>query len=76
MNNIVANVNTALKEIKELDVTGRHKLQSSEDRRALSLWIKSEYKKEFDRLQEVTNRKFGKLVQEVIMNCIDAANGD
>lgn len=37
----------------------------------LTLWVPEEYKSKFDVLQELTGRRFGKLLQEVVKKSID-----
>lgn len=39
----------------------------------ITVWMPEGYKKRYDHLQEVTRRKFSKLVREVIKSAIDRA---
>jgi hypothetical protein len=71
MNNVLKNVDGALKEIEEIDLSGKDpgyiKAKSP-----VTVWLPPEYKDKFDHYQEITNRKFGKLVQKLLKKAIDS----
>jgi hypothetical protein len=39
----------------------------------ISLWVPKEYKEDYDKIQALTDRQFGKLLQEVVKKAIDSA---
>ena len=41
----------------------------------IGLWVPTEYKQRFDELQERTRKKFGKKIQELVMQAIDHLDG-
>lgn len=52
----------------ESNLTDNHDTPS---RQAITIWVPDEYKAKYDKLQEITKRKFGKLVKEVVKKSID-----
>lgn len=41
----------------------------------IGLWVPAEYKLRFDQLQELTNKRFGKKVQELVIQAIKHLDG-
>lgn len=72
MNNcILKNVDDALSEIKDVDLSG-DKEGYVKAKSPITIWLPPEYKDRFDHYQELTNRKFGKLVQKLLKKAIDS----
>ena len=71
MNDVLKSVSGALNEIKALDVSGSEVLGSAE-RGGITTWLPHQYKEKYDRIQDLSKRKFGKLVQKMIMNALDS----
>lgn len=71
MNSVLKNVDSALKEIEEIDLSGKE-TGYIKAKSPVTVWLPPEYKDKFDHYQEITNRKFGKLVQKLLKKAIDS----
>ena len=71
MNNVLKNVDSTLKEISEIDLSGQDE-GYIKAKSPITVWLPPEYKDKFDHYQEITNRKFGKLVQKLLKKAIDS----
>ena len=69
--NRIESIETAIAEIKSLDISGSQegyrKAQSG-----ITIWVEPEYKEKYDRLQDLSGRKLGKLIQKLIRSAIDS----
>lgn len=71
MNNVLKSVDSVLKEIEEIDLSGKE-AGYIKARSPVTVWLPPEYKDKFDHYQELTNKKFGKLVQKLLKKAIDS----
>ena len=58
--------------VEGIDFTKVH--EADEDEGQVNFWIPKSKKQKFQELQLTTDKKFGKLIKEVIVRCIDKAS--
>lgn len=61
-----------MEEIRAMDLNSMD--VDSSERRCIAVWLDLEYKKKYDRVQDLSGQKFSKLLKKLVKQAIDAAD--
>lgn len=65
-------VDSVIDGFKDLNLEYKESAKFSDVSAPITVWLPKTYKDKFDNLQSASNRKFGKLLQDVLKKAIDS----